>query len=63
MPVLYPGGAGFVIGAVVGLFLGLSWNHSTVPGQRMKAVVCMAYDGLDVMIYAQFYTVDHFFRS
>ncbi|KAK6622075.1 hypothetical protein RUM44_001882 [Polyplax serrata] len=49
MPVLYPGGAGFVIGAVVGLFLGLSWNHSTVPGQRMKAVVCMAYDGLDAL--------------
>ena len=50
MPVFYPGSAGFIVGAAFGLLLGLSWNQGVIPGQRMKAVVCMAYDGLDVSL-------------
>lgn len=53
MPVFYPGSAGFIVGAAFGLLLGLSWKHYMVPGQRMKAVVCMAYDGLDVSFSQQ----------
>lgn len=50
MPIIYPGGAGFLTGAVVGVIIGLSFQHGVVPVQRMKAVVCMAYDGLDVSL-------------
>lgn len=48
VPIFYPGGAGFIVGAAVGLFFGLSWNPSVIVSQRMKSVVCMAYDGLEV---------------
>jgi len=50
VPILYPGGAGFLTGAVVGVIIGLSIQNSAVPAQRMKAVVAMSYDGLDVSI-------------
>lgn len=48
VPIFYPGSAGFLTGAVVGLMIGLSFQHAAIPVQKMKAVVCMAYDGLDV---------------
>lgn len=51
MPILYPGSAGFVSGALIGLIIGLSWQRNVFAVQKMRAVVCMAYDGLDVSYY------------
>lgn len=54
MPIIYPGSAGLVTGAVLGIIIGLSWQRNVFAVQRMHAVVCMAYDGLDVSCSAYF---------
>lgn len=48
MPIIYPGSVGFVAGAAIGVMVGLAWHISTISAKRMKAVVSLSYNGLDV---------------
>lgn len=46
---IYYGCIGFIIGGAIGVTLGLSWQRPTLPGQKMKAIVCNSYRGLDAL--------------
>lgn len=48
---MYFGCVGFILGGVIGVIVGLSWQRNQPNVQRMKAVVCNSYKGFDVSLY------------
>ncbi|XP_069676478.1 reticulon-4-interacting protein 1 homolog, mitochondrial-like isoform X3 [Periplaneta americana] len=49
---MYFGCVGFVLGGVVGVTIGLSWQKKQPNVPRMKAVVCNSYRGFDALMMA-----------
>jgi hypothetical protein len=47
---MYFGCAGFVLGGIVGITVGLSWQKKQLNVPRMKAIVCNSYRGSDVSL-------------
>ncbi|XP_068082826.1 reticulon-4-interacting protein 1 homolog, mitochondrial-like isoform X2 [Anabrus simplex] len=44
---IYYGCIGFILGSVIGVSVGLSWQRPSATGLKMKAIVCNSYRGLD----------------
>lgn len=44
----YTGCVGFALGGMIGVVVGMSLQSQPSPSQRIRAVICMDYRGLDV---------------